>query len=90
MVGGGLIPCGFCRQSVRGLPAAGFAQLTYLGIEYPVLVYDSFGNTRPPGREENRRALRNRLLHEKALHLVVEKAHVKIVDQEVAGREEKE
>jgi trigger factor len=42
------------------------------------------------GREENRRALRNRLLHEKALHLVVEKAQVKIVDQEVAGREEKE
>ncbi len=41
------------------------------------------------GREENRRGLRNRLLHEKALHLVVEKAQVKVVDREVAGREEK-
>ncbi|MSQ48334.1 MAG: trigger factor [Deltaproteobacteria bacterium] len=42
------------------------------------------------GREENRRALRNRLLHEKALHLVVEKARVKVVEREVAGPEEKE
>jgi len=42
------------------------------------------------GREENRRVLRNRLLHEKALHLVVEKAHVKVVDREVAGGEERE
>jgi FKBP-type peptidyl-prolyl cis-trans isomerase (trigger factor) len=41
------------------------------------------------GREENRRVLRNRLLHEKALQLVVEKANVKVVEQEVAGGEEK-
>ena len=32
----------------------------------------------------------NRLLHEKALQLVVEKAKVKVVEQEVAGGEEKE
>jgi trigger factor len=41
------------------------------------------------GREENRRVLRNRLLHEKTLRLVVEKAKVKVVEQEVAGGEEK-
>jgi FKBP-type peptidyl-prolyl cis-trans isomerase (trigger factor) len=41
------------------------------------------------GREENRRVLRNRLLHEKALQVVVEKAKVKVVEQEVAGGEEK-
>lgn len=41
-------------------------------------------------REENRRALHNRLLHEKALQLVVEKANVKVVEREVAGGEEKE
>ena len=41
------------------------------------------------GREENRRVLRNRLLHEKALQLVVEKANVKVVEREVAGGEEK-
>jgi len=41
------------------------------------------------GREENRRMLRNRLLHEKALQLVVEKANIKVVEREVAGGEEK-
>jgi trigger factor len=41
------------------------------------------------GHEENRRALRTRLLHEKALQLVVEKANVKVVEREVAGGEEK-
>lgn len=41
------------------------------------------------GREENRRMLRNRLLHEKALQLVLEKANVKVVEREVAGAEEK-
>jgi len=41
-------------------------------------------------REENQRTLRNRLLHDKALRLVMEKATVKIVEGDVAGREEKD
>ena len=59
-------------------------------------IAESVGTDRHPqivafyAREENRRALRNRLLHEKALQLVVEKAKVKVVEQEVAGGEEKE
>jgi FKBP-type peptidyl-prolyl cis-trans isomerase (trigger factor) len=40
-------------------------------------------------REENRRVLCNRLLHDKALRWVVEKANVKVVEQDVAGGEEK-
>lgn len=40
-------------------------------------------------REENRRVLRNRLLHDKALRWVVEKANVKVVERDVAGGEEK-
>ena len=41
-------------------------------------------------KEENQRMLRNRLLHDKALRLVVEKATVKIVEGDVAGTEEKD
>jgi hypothetical protein len=41
-------------------------------------------------REENQRTLRNRLLHDKALRLVMEKATVKIVEGDVAGAEEKD
>jgi trigger factor len=41
-------------------------------------------------REENRQMLRHRLLNEKALRLVVEKAVVKVVEGEVAGTEEKD
>jgi trigger factor len=41
-------------------------------------------------REENQRLLRNRLLHDKALRFVVEKAAVKIVEGDVAGAEEKD
>ncbi|NOT58341.1 MAG: trigger factor [Deltaproteobacteria bacterium] len=40
-------------------------------------------------QEENRRMLRNRLLHEKALQFVVEKAQVQVVEPEVAGAGEK-
>jgi trigger factor len=40
-------------------------------------------------REENRQMLRSRLLHEKALRFVVEKATVKVVEGDVAGAEEK-
>ena len=41
-------------------------------------------------REENQRMLRNRLLHDKALRLVVEKAIVKTVEGDIAGTEEKD
>jgi len=41
-------------------------------------------------REENQRLLRNRLLHDKALKFLVEKAAVKIVEGDVAGAEEKD
>jgi trigger factor len=41
-------------------------------------------------REENQRLLRNRLLHDKALRFVIEKAAVKIVEGDVAGAEEKD
>ena len=41
-------------------------------------------------REENQRMLRNRLLHDKALQLVVEKSTVKMVEGDVAGGEEKD
>jgi trigger factor len=41
-------------------------------------------------REENQRLLRSRLLHDKALRFVIEKAAVKIVEGDVAGAEEKD
>ncbi|MBM4256417.1 MAG: trigger factor [Deltaproteobacteria bacterium] len=41
-------------------------------------------------KEENKRLLRNRLLHDKALRFVVEKAAVKIVEGDVAAIEEKD
>jgi len=41
-------------------------------------------------KEENQRLLRNRLLHDKALKFLVEKATVKIVEGDVAGVEEKD
>jgi FKBP-type peptidyl-prolyl cis-trans isomerase (trigger factor) len=41
-------------------------------------------------KDENRRALRNRLLHEKALHFAVDKAKIRVVEKDVAGGEEKD
>lgn len=41
-------------------------------------------------KDENRRTLRNRLLHDKALRFVVEKANVKVVEGDVAGGDEKD
>jgi len=41
-------------------------------------------------KDENRRTLRNRLLHDKALRFVVEKAQVKIVETDIAGGPEKD
>jgi trigger factor len=41
-------------------------------------------------KDENRRTLRNRLLHDKALRVVVEKAQVKVVEADIAGGQEKD
>jgi len=41
-------------------------------------------------KSENWRALQNRLLHEKALQLVVDKAKITTVERGVAGEEEKD